>query len=41
LSWLIGGGVALLLALVYAELGGMLPLAGADAKTAALLKSPA
>ena len=32
LSWLIGGGVALLLALVYAELGGMLPLAGAIAR---------
>ncbi len=32
LSWLIGGGVALMLALVYAELGGMLPLAGAIAR---------
>ena len=32
LSWLIGGGVALLLSLVYAELGGMLPLAGAIAR---------
>ncbi|MFN3623696.1 MAG: APC family permease [Hyphomicrobium sp.] len=32
LSWMIGGGVALLLALVYAELGGMLPLAGAIAR---------
>ncbi|MFA5901237.1 MAG: APC family permease [Hyphomicrobium sp.] len=32
ISWLIGGGVALLLALVYAELGGMLPLAGAIAR---------
>ncbi len=32
LSWLIGGGVALLLALVYAELGGMLPVAGAIAR---------
>jgi amino acid transporter len=31
-SWLIGGGVALLLSLVYAELGGMLPLAGAIAR---------
>jgi amino acid transporter len=31
-SWMIGGGVALLLALVYAELGGMLPLAGAIAR---------
>ncbi len=31
-SWLIGGGVALMLALVYAELGGMLPLAGAIAR---------
>jgi len=31
-SWLIGGGVALLLALIYAELGGMLPLAGAIAR---------
>ncbi len=29
ISWFIGGGVALLLALVYAELGGMLPFAGA------------
>jgi len=32
LSWLIGGGVALLLSLIYAELGGMLPLAGAIAR---------
>jgi len=32
ISWLIGGGVALLLSLVYAELGGMLPLAGAIAR---------
>lgn len=31
-SWMIGGGVALLLALIYAELGGMLPLAGAIAR---------
>lgn len=31
-SWVIGGGVALLLSLVYAELGGMLPLAGAIAR---------
>lgn len=31
-SWLIGGAVALLLSLVYAELGGMLPLAGAIAR---------
>ena len=31
-SWIIGGGVALLLALVYAEIGGMLPLAGAIAR---------
>jgi amino acid transporter len=31
-SWLIGGSVALMLALVYAELGGMLPLAGAIAR---------
>src|SRR5688572_32865043 len=28
ISWIIGGGVALLLALIYAEIGGMLPLAG-------------
>jgi amino acid transporter len=32
ISWMIGGFVALLLALVYAELGGMLPLAGAIAR---------
>lgn len=32
ISWMIGGGVALLLALIYAELGGMLPLAGAIAR---------
>ena len=32
ISWFIGGGVALLLALVYAELGGMLPFAGAIAR---------
>lgn len=32
ISWLIGGAVAILLALVYAELGGMLPLAGAIAR---------
>jgi len=32
ISWTIGGGVAILLALVYAELGGMLPLAGAIAR---------
>ncbi|CAN1722451.1 Amino acid permease [Hyphomicrobium sp. 1Nfss2.1] len=32
ISWIIGGGVALLLSLVYAELGGMLPLAGAIAR---------
>ncbi|MEI9901456.1 MAG: APC family permease [Hyphomicrobium sp.] len=32
ISWLIGGGVALLLSLVYAELGGMFPLAGAIAR---------
>lgn len=32
ISWLIGGGVALMLSLVYAELGGMLPLAGAIAR---------
>ena len=32
ISWVIGGGVALLLSLVYAELGGMLPLAGAIAR---------
>jgi amino acid transporter len=31
-SWLIGGGVSIMLALVYAELGGMLPLAGALAR---------
>jgi amino acid transporter len=32
ISWMIGGGVALLLALIYAELGGMMPLAGAIAR---------
>ena len=32
LSWCIGGTVAVLLALVYAELGGMLPVAGAIAR---------
>jgi amino acid transporter len=32
LSWCIGGAVAIVLALVYAELGGMLPLAGAIAR---------
>jgi amino acid transporter len=32
LSWCIGGAVAVLLALVYAELGGMLPVAGAIAR---------
>jgi amino acid transporter len=32
ISWFIGGGVALLLSLVYAELGGMLPCAGAIAR---------
>jgi amino acid transporter len=32
ISWIIGGGVALLLALIYAEIGGMLPLAGAIAR---------
>ena len=32
ISWMIGGGVALLLALIYAEIGGMLPLAGAIAR---------
>jgi amino acid transporter len=32
LSWCIGGAVAVMLALVYAELGGMLPLAGAIAR---------
>jgi amino acid transporter len=32
ISWLIGGGVVISLALVYAELGGMLPVAGALAR---------
>jgi amino acid transporter len=32
LSWCIGGAVAVLLALVYAELGGILPVAGAIAR---------
>ena len=32
LSWCIGGFVAMMLALVYAELGGMLPVAGAIAR---------
>lgn len=32
ISWFIGAGVALLLALVYGELGGMLPFAGAIAR---------
>ncbi len=32
LSWCIGGMVAVLLALIYAELGGMLPVAGAIAR---------
>jgi amino acid transporter len=32
ISWLIGGGVAIALALVYAELGSMLPVAGALAR---------
>lgn len=32
ISWCIGGGVAIILALVYAELGGMLPVAGAIAR---------
>lgn len=32
ISWCIGGVVAILLALVYAELGGMLPVAGAIAR---------
>jgi amino acid transporter len=32
LSWCIGGAVAVLLALIYAELGGMLPVAGAIAR---------
>ncbi len=32
LSWLIGGAIVLSLALVYAELGGMLPVAGALAR---------
>jgi amino acid transporter len=31
-SWLIGGGIAITLALIYAELGGMLPVAGALAR---------
>ncbi len=32
LSWLIGGAVAIVLTLVYAELGGMLPVSGALAR---------
>ena len=32
LSWCIGGAVAIVLALVYAELGGMFPVAGAIAR---------
>ncbi len=32
ISWLIGGAVTLAIALVYAELGGMLPVAGALAR---------
>ncbi len=32
LSWVIGGGISIALALVYAELGGMLPVAGAIAR---------
>jgi amino acid transporter len=32
LAWCIGGGVAIVLALIYAELGAMLPLAGAIAR---------
>jgi amino acid transporter len=31
-SWVIGGGISIALALVYAELGGMLPVAGAIAR---------
>lgn len=31
-SWLIGGGVSITIALVYAELGGMLPIAGGIAR---------
>ncbi|HSG31429.1 MAG TPA: amino acid permease, partial [Thermodesulfobacteriota bacterium] len=31
-SWFIGGFVAIILALVYAELGGMLPVAGGIAR---------
>src|SRR4051794_7581731 len=32
LTWIIGGGVMLLLALVHAELGGMYPVAGGSAR---------
>ncbi|HEY0359007.1 MAG TPA: APC family permease [Mycobacteriales bacterium] len=32
LSWLLGGGVMILLALVHAELGGMFPVAGGSAR---------
>src|SRR4051812_31618066 len=32
ISWVIGGGIMLLLALVHAELGGMYPVAGGSAR---------
>jgi amino acid transporter len=32
LSWFIGGGVVMLLALTHAELGGMYPVAGGSAR---------
>src|SRR5437762_12730198 len=32
ISWLLGGGAVMLLALTYAELGGMYPLAGGSAR---------
>ncbi len=37
ISWCIGGAVAICLALVYAELGAMLPLAGAIAHRPAVV----
>ena len=32
ISWVLGGGVVMLLALSYAELGGMYPVAGGSAR---------
>jgi Amino acid transporters len=32
ISWVLGGGVVMLLALTYAELGGMYPVAGGSAR---------